>query len=57
MAAAFSLGREDGTYSWSIPQPEGTIDATAVVRGGRAVEIYIDSPVDVKPVQTVEVEI
>lgn len=57
MAAAFSMGREDGTYSWSIPQPEGTIDATAVVKDGRAVEIYIDSPVDVKPLQTVEVEI
>ncbi|MBR4861836.1 MAG: hypothetical protein IKU09_06520 [Firmicutes bacterium] len=57
MAAAFSLGREDGTYSWSIPQPEGTIDATAVVKDGRAAEIYIDSPVDVKPLQTVEVEI
>ncbi len=57
MAAAFSMGREDGTHSWSIPQPEGTIDATAVVKDGRAVEIYIDSPVDVKPLQTVEVEI
>ena len=57
MAAAFSMGREDGTYSWSIPQPAGTIDATAVVKDGRAVEIYIDSPVDVKPMQTVEVEV
>ena len=57
MAAAFSMGRKDGTYSWSIPQPAGTIDATAVVKDGRAVEIYIDSPVDVKPMQTVEVEV
>ena len=57
MAAAFSLGREDGTYSWSIPQPAGIIDAAAVVQDGRAVEIYIDSPVEVQPVQTVEVEI
>ena len=57
MAAAFSMGREDGTYSWSIPQPEGTIDTTAVVKDGRAVEIYIESPVEVMPLQNVEVEI
>ena len=57
LAAAFSLGREDGTYSWSVPQPAGTIDATAVVKDGRAMEIYIDSPVELSQVLTVEVEI
>ena len=57
LAAAFSMGREDGTYSWTVPQPAGTIDVTAVVKGGRAEEIYIDSPVELSPVQTVEIEI
>ena len=57
MAAAFAMGREDGTYSWSFPQPEGTIDASAVVKDGHAVEIYIDSPVEIQPPQVVEIEI
>ncbi|MBQ8564143.1 MAG: hypothetical protein IJ443_09695 [Firmicutes bacterium] len=57
MAAAFSLGRDDGTYSWSIPQPAGTIDVTAVVKDGHAVEISIDSPVELSHVITVEVDV
>lgn len=57
LAAAFSLGREDGTYSWSVPQPAGTIDVTALVKDGRAAEIYIDSPVELSLQKTVEIEI
>jgi diaminopimelate epimerase len=57
LAAAFSMGREDGTYSWSVPQPAGTIDVTAVVKDGRAVEISIDSPVELGLTQSVEIEV
>ncbi len=57
LAAAFSLGKPDGTYSWTVPQPAGTIDATAVVKDGRAAELYIESPVEIGQVQAVEVEI
>ena len=57
MAAALAMGREDGTYSWSIPQPAGTIDATVVVKDGAVAEIYIDSPVELGLVQSVEVEV
>ncbi len=57
LAAAFALGQPDGVYTWTIPQPAGTIDATAVVKDGRAAELYIDSPVEIGPLQTVEVEV
>ena len=57
MAASFAMGLEDGTYSWTIPQPAGSIEATAVVKDGIAAELYIDSPIQLGPVQSVEVEI
>jgi len=57
MAAAFSLGQPDGVYTWTIPQPAGTIEAAAAVKDGRAAELYIDSPVQLGPMQSVEVEI
>ena len=57
LAAAMAMEREDGTYSWSVPQPAGTIDVITVVEGGRAAEIYIDSPVELGLIQSVEVEV
>ncbi|MGN1413808.1 MAG: hypothetical protein ACI4WY_06145 [Anaerovoracaceae bacterium] len=56
-AAAFSMGKPDGTYSWSIPQPAGVIDVTAEVKDGRARAIYIDSQVKLGEIITTEVEI
>lgn len=56
-AAAFSMGKPDGTYSWSIPQPAGIIDVTAEVKDGRAQAIYIDSQVKLGEIITTEVEI
>lgn len=56
-AAAFSMGKPDGTYSWSIPQPAGVIDVTAEVKDGRAQAIYIDSQVKLGEIMTTEVEI
>ena len=56
-AAAFSMGKPDGTYSWSIPQPAGIIDVTAEVKDGRAQAIYIDSQVKLGEIMTAEVEI
>lgn len=56
-AAAFSMGKPDGTYSWSIPQPAGIIDVTAEVKDGRAQAIYIDSQVNLGEIMTTEVEI
>ena len=56
-AAAFSMGKPDGTYSWSIPQPAGIIDVTAEVKDGRAQAIYIDSQVKLGEIMTTEVEI
>ena len=56
-AAAFSMGKPDGTYNWSIPQPAGIIDVTAEVKDGRAQAIYIDSQVKLGEIMTAEVEI
>ncbi len=56
-AAAFSMGKPDGTYNWSIPQPAGIIDVTAEVKDGRAQAIYIDSQVNLGEIMTTEVEI
>lgn len=57
LAAARALDCEDGTYTWSVPQPEGIIDVTAVVRGRNAEEIYIDSTIAIGEPMTMEVEI
>lgn len=56
-AAAFSMGKPDGVYSWSIPQPAGVIDVTAEVKDGRARAIYIDGEVKTGEIFTVEVEL
>lgn len=57
LAAARALDCEDGTYTWSVPQPEGVIDVTAVVRDRNAEEIYIDSTIVIGKPMTMEVEI
>ena len=51
------MGKPDGTYNWSIPQPAGIIDVTAEVKDGRAQAIYIDSQVNLGEIMTTEVEI
>ncbi|MCI6012288.1 MAG: hypothetical protein MRZ97_05785 [Firmicutes bacterium] len=56
-AAAFSMGKPDGVYEWSVPQPAGIIDVTAEVKDGRAQAIYIDSQVKLGEIMTTEVEI
>lgn len=56
-AAAFSMGKPDGVYSWSIPQPAGVIDVTAEVKDGRARAIYIDSEVKTGEIFTAEVNL
>lgn len=57
LAAAFAQGLADGTYRWTIPQPEGTIETEAVVKDGKAAELYIDSTVQIGELQQIEVEI
>lgn len=57
VAAAFAQGLEDGTYSWSVPQPAGVIDAAAEVRGGRLVSLWIDSPVELSEAKLVEIDL
>lgn len=56
-AAAFSMGKPDGVYRWSIAQPEGVLDVEAEVKDGMAVAISIDGVVELKPAQWVEIEV
>ena len=56
-AAAFAMGQPDGMMRWQIPQPAGTIEATAEVKNGKAVRIWIDSVVEMSDVKTVEIEL
>ncbi len=55
-AVAFSVGKPDGDYTFSFPQPAGTIDASVEVRGGKAQKVYIEGPVEISDPVTVEIE-
>ena len=56
LAAAAGAG-EDGTHSFTLPQPGGTVGATVEIKNGRPANVYIDGPVEIDPPIEVEVEI
>ena len=55
-AVAFSAENPDGEYGFTFPQPAGTISASAVVRGGKVQEVYIEGPVEIGEPVTTEIE-
>ena len=56
-AAAFSLGRPDGTYTYTFPQPAGTIASTVVKQNGRIEKVFIEGTVQLSEPMEIEVEI
>lgn len=55
VAAAFCSGERDGTFSYTLPQPAGTITATAEKKDGRLLAVYIEGPVEIGPPVQVEI--
>ena len=53
---AFSAEKTDGDYKFTFPQPAGTINASAEVRGGKVQAVYIEGPVEISEPVTVEIE-
>ena len=56
-ATCFGLSDGEGEHHYSLPQPAGTIDTTAIVENGIATEVYIEGPVGLTDDIEVEVEI
>ncbi len=58
-ACAIALGseKEDGDYTFSFPQPAGTINASVEVRDGKVQTVYIEGPVEIDETEEVTVEI
>lgn len=56
-AIAFGSEKEDGDYTFTFPQPAGTIDASVEVRGGKVTKVYIEGPVEINEPVTVAVEV
>lgn len=56
-AVAFAGEKPEGNYTFTFPQPAGTIDASVEVRGGRVQAVYIEGPVEIGDAVTVEIEI
>lgn len=46
-AIAFGLEKPDGGYTFTFPQPAGTINASVEVRGGKVQNVYIEGPVEI----------
>lgn len=57
MAAALSQGLGDGTHSFVLTQPAGTITATSEIIKGRLSAIYIEGPVELSPEIEAEIEL
>ena len=55
-AVALSGENPDGDYIFTFPQPAGTIDASAEVRGGNVQAVYIEGAVEISEPVTVEIE-
>ena len=56
-AIAFGSEKPDGDYTFTFPQPAGTIDASVEVRGGKVQTAYIEGPVEIAEPVGVTVEI
>jgi len=56
-AIAFGSEKPDGDYTFTFPQPAGTIDASVEVRNGKVQTAYIEGPVEINEPVEVTVEI
>ena len=56
-AIAFGSEKPDGDYTFTFPQPAGTIDASVEVRGGKVQTTYIEGPVEIAEPVGVMIEI
>ena len=56
-AIAFGSEKPDGDYTFTFPQPAGTIDASVEVRGGKVQTAYIEGPVEIAEPAEVMIEI
>ncbi|MGC2872323.1 hypothetical protein ACPW7J_11115 [Ihubacter sp. rT4E-8] len=57
VAAAFCQNETSGTFRFSLPQPAGTITATCEKANGILKAVYIEGPVGLQPVQTVDIRL
>lgn len=57
VAVAFAQSEDDGTYSFTLPQPAGTICSTVEKENGKLKAVYIEGPVEIGDIQTVEVDL
>lgn len=56
-AIAFGFEKPDGDYTFTFPQPAGTIDASVEVRDGKVQNVYIEGPVEIDDPAEVMIEI
>ena len=56
-AIAFGSEKPDGDYTFTFPQPAGTIDASVEVRSGKVQTTYIEGPVEIAEPVGVMIEI
>lgn len=56
-AIAFGSEKPDGEYTFTFPQPAGTIDASVEVSGGKVMKAYIEGPVEVDEPIIVAIEV
>lgn len=56
-AIAFSMNRPDGTYTYTFPQPAGTIASTVVKTGGSVEKVFIEGTVQLSEPMEVEIEL
>lgn len=56
-AIAFGSEKPDGDYTFTFPQPAGTINASVEVRGGKVQNVYIKGPVEIDDPAEVMIEI
>ena len=56
-AIAFGSEKPDGDYTFTFPQPAGTIDASVEVRGGKVQTAYIEGPVEIAEPVEIMIEI
>lgn len=56
-AIAFGSDKPDGDYTFTFPQPAGTINASVEVRGGKVQTAYIEGPVEIDNPADVMIEI
>lgn len=57
VAAAFSKEEQDGTFSYVLPQPAGTITSTIEKRNGQIQAMYIEGAVSLEEVRIISVQV